>query len=134
MMRRFLPLALAALLPAGVAAPAAAQQSAGIPWRCGDLVVVGRVHTRAFTPGDGPQDAKLTAKLEMQVRIGKVLQGSERRSKVSAVGVSNVLLRDDTDFLMVLRPVAGSDYKLALVAPWSRNPSPQLAASCTPTS
>ena len=66
-----------------------------LPYRCGDLVVVGRVTTLS---GESlPEPARLPnwqSRWQLQVHVKHVVRGSERRAVVPATGVSHGQMRD----------------------------------------
>jgi hypothetical protein len=67
----------------------------------------------------------------MGVKIKRVVHGKEARSVVPAQAVAHAQIRDDIDFLMVLRPAEQGSYVLTSAAIWKDRPRPRLALACT---
>src|SRR4051812_35764959 len=96
----------------GRAAIDAGEPASELPYRCNDLVVIGRVTTLGGENIPAPALPNWQSRWQLQVQIGRVIRGSERRSVVSATGVSHGQIREDRNFLAVLRPVEGGEYIL----------------------
>ena len=101
-------------------------------YRCNDLVVIGRVATLS---SKGIPDSDFLpnweSRYQLQVRIKRVVRGSERRSVVPAIGISHGQIRADRDFLAVLRPTDAGTYYLETAALWDVRTRPRLLEPCS---
>ena len=103
-----------------------------LSYGCDDLVVIGRVATvsEASVQDSGVELANWRSEWGLQIRVKRVIQGSERRRLIPASAISHAEMRDDVDFLIVLRPNEDESYDLQTAALWQRNPRPILVEPC----
>ena len=131
MVQRLTPL-LSFLLVACVATQDR-QQAEELQYDCDDLVVIGRIVTldaqalRSLDPHDPLPGWQ--SKYNLGVRIKRVVKGSERRSVVSATGISHAQIRDDKDFLIVMSPDADGGFILQTAALMQYRP--RLGEACS---
>jgi hypothetical protein len=104
-----------------------------LSYGCDDMVVIGRVATVAGTAIHEPEAALPNWRSEwrLQVHVKRVVRGSERRQVISATAISHAQIRDDRDFLIVLRPNEGRTYNLRVAALWHVRPRPMLTEPCS---
>lgn len=103
-----------------------------LAYGCKDLVVIGRIATLSGTSiPDADPLPNWRSEWQLQVKIKRVIRGSERRLVVPAVGLSHAQIRDDRDFLAVLRPIEGGAYSLETAALWYDGPRPRLIEPCS---
>jgi hypothetical protein len=103
-----------------------------LEYSCKDLVVIGRVVTLS---SEGIPDSDFLpnwqSRNKLEVRIKRVVRGSERRNVVPAIGIHHGKLRDDLDFLAVLRPTETGVYRFETAAVWNERPHPRLVEPCS---
>ena len=123
---------LAVCVVGGCATNRAYEPAQKLDYRCGDLVVIGRVTAlgASIIPDPAPIP-NWQSRWQLQVQIKRVIRGSERRSVVPATGVSHARIRDDLDFLAVLHPAEGGGYFLETAAIWDMARHPKLAEPCS---
>jgi len=103
-----------------------------LPYRCNDLVVIGRVTT--LSSDNIPESDFIPNwenRYQLRVHIKRVIRGSEPRSIVPAIGVSHGQIRDDLDFLAVLKPIEAGTYSLETASVWDVRPRPRLVEPCS---
>lgn len=127
--------AFGCLLLAGCTTIGAAEPATELAYSCGDLVVVGRVRTlsSAEVPNALNSDflPNWNSRNQLQVQIKRIIRGSEPRRAVPATQISHGQMRDDRDFLVVLKPTAGGAYHLETAALWNERPIPRLVEPCS---
>lgn len=127
--------ALGCLLLAGCATIGAAEPATELAYSCDDLVVIGRVRTLSSEGVPNPPNSDFlpnwNSRNQLQVRIKRILRGSEPRRVVPASHIVHGQMRDDRDFLMVLKPTAGGAYQLETAALWNERPRPRLFEPCS---
>lgn len=103
-----------------------------LQYGCNELVVIGRIATRGGTSiPDADPLPNWRSEWQLLVKIKRVIRGVEPRSVVPATGVSHAQIRDDRDFLAVLRPIEGGAYILETAALWDDGPHPRLIEPCS---
>ena len=108
------------------------QPADNLPYRCSDLVVVGRVVTLSGESIAEPTPLpNWESKWQLLVSIKRLVRGSELRAVIPATAISHSTIRSDRDFLVVLTPAEGGGYVLTTAALWNVTPSPRLAKSCS---
>src|SRR3546814_14682462 len=65
----------------------------------------------------------------LQVRIKRVIQGKENRHIVPASAIAHAQIRDDRDFLAVLRPDGEGGYTLMTANLWAYRP--KISGPCS---
>ena len=97
-----------------------------LQYACNDLVVVGRIATTSIAEhaSTDPQDPLpgWLSEFGLQVRIKRVVRGTERRSVVPASSIAHGQIRGDRDFLVVLSPNQGNGFTLSTAALMSNRP------------
>lgn len=73
-----------------------------LDYECDDIVVVGRVETLGSTPVYDPDSVLGYGVWDMEVRVKRVIRGTERRKTIPVSGLAHAQMRDDVDFLIVL--------------------------------
>ena len=117
---------------AGCATIDADEAVSELPYRCSDLVVVGRVATLSGESlGEPAPLPNRPRRWQLQVKIKRVVRGSESRAVVPASAVSHGRIRGDRDFLAVLTPAEPGGYVLQTAALWDVTPRPRLAEPCS---
>jgi len=125
---RFRLAPLLALLLVGCTIPQYLEDRPELPYSCNDLVIVGRIATLNIT-GHAGTDANAPFpdwlnEYSLQVRVKRVIRGSEQRSVVAAIRVAHGQIRPDKDFLIVLSPLQGDRFSLSSAALMSNRPTP----------
>ena len=104
----------------------------GLPYRCSDVVAVGRVATLSGESLAEPAPfPNWQTRWQLQVTIKRVVRGSEPRAVVLAAAVSHGQMRGDRDFLVVLNPAGRGGYVLQTAALWDVRSPPRLAEPCS---
>jgi hypothetical protein len=103
-----------------------------LAYRCSDLVAIGRIVTVSSTSIADPAPLPNWNGLQqLEIRIKRVVRGSEARRFVPASVISHAQIRSDRDFLVILSPDAAGRYALEAAAPWDQKPRPRAAEPCS---
>lgn len=104
-----------------------------LSYGCDDFVLVGRILTMGGTTLSEPEASLPNWRSEwtLQVQVKQVVRGTELRRVVPARGISHGQIRDDQDFLIVLRPGEDGSYFVVTAALWQERPYPTLIEPCS---
>ena len=102
-----------------------------LPYGCGDLVVIGRVRTLGYTDLSGPDDLLGHGRFDVEVRIKRVVRGTESRRSLRAHRIAHGQLVANRDFLIVLTPEKEGQYVLSTAALARGSAFRRLADKCT---
>lgn len=121
------------LLVAGCTTIETNEPASELPYGCDDLVVIGRIATVGSTTLHDRDEVLPNWRSEwrLQVRVKRIVRGSERRQVIPATAISHAQIRDDRDFLIVLQPKEGGAYNLETAALWQVRPRLILAEPCS---
>jgi hypothetical protein len=97
---------------------------------CSDIVVIGRAKTLSYSEMDTENGILRRSIFKIEIRIKRVLYGSEKRKIVNATGVSHGQMREDKDFVFILRPNNG-DYQIITAALEYLNPRIASTGQCS---
>ncbi|MBP7135067.1 MAG: hypothetical protein KBA57_01770 [Sphingomonadaceae bacterium] len=92
-----------------------------LEYACGDLAVIGRIRTVDEKVIAGSQADFLPhwrSEFSLQIQIRRIIRGMEHRRFVPASIISHAQIRDDRDFLIVLRPNGLDGYTLQTASLW----------------
>jgi len=107
------------------------KEDSALKYGCGDLIVIGRIHTLDYEPIEEPDGLLYWRNCwNLKVKIKRIVVGNERRTKVPAIGISHAQIRDDADYLAVLAPEDDGSYVLTAAALWDQEPRPMSASTC----
>lgn len=101
-----------------------------LPYKCRDLVVVGRVKNEGYV--DLPDDGHILgrARFAVTIKVKKVVWGRVEKQFISAVSVAHSQMREDKDFLMVLSRTNGGAYEVRTAQLQQDNPKAKLTERC----
>lgn len=101
-----------------------------LEYACGDLAVVGRIVTISAKGSPGSDVLpNWRSQYNLQVRIKRVIRGKENRHIVPASANAHAQIRDDRDFLTVLRTDGKGGYTLMTANLWAYRP--KLSGPCS---
>ena len=115
---RIITSSLVLLVPFLPCATSTAREPASyLQYGCDDLVVLGRIETLGITSIDGADPLPgWQSEYQLQIQIKRVMRGKETGEIIRASAVSHSQIRNDRDFLIVLRADERGNYSLMKAA------------------
>lgn len=111
----------------GGSAPARADR---VQFACHDVVVIGKVSSTAYHGQGDPNDPIGYGQIDASVSINRVLHGSTTRQSVPITYFAHTFMRNDRDFVLVLRLSKAGIYSV-VDARRVYGRLPPMAARCT---
>ena len=97
---------------------------------CEDVAVVGRIKTVGESAvKDADPLPNWRSAYQLRIQIKRVIRGSEHRRIVPATVIAHAQIRDDRDFLILLKPDGAGGYSLVTASLWEYRP--KLGGSCS---
>ena len=131
-MRR--PAIFAVIAFALASAAASSSVVAGSPgpelaYSCGDLVLIGRIRDQTFTPIEDARDLIGHGRIDMVIDVKRTLRGKSSKPSLLAAATAHTFVREDRDFLFVVRSASDGRYQVRQL--WPSERLPRLAERCS---
>jgi len=125
--------AIAGLLSASACMTGAGSDDADriLPYVCGDVVVRGRIQNGAYRPLETEGDLIGHGSVDAVIIVDKQIKGPPALHRLAVIYTAHVMLRDDTDYLFVLKPAPNGRYELRTAQVMELHP--RLASRCDQT-
>lgn len=109
-------------------ADAASIEDRTLEYRCDDVVVVGRVYSHAYDRIPNDEDLIGHGKIRATVKVRRVIRDQNLSDTIPANYFAHVYMRDDRDFMLILRKE--NDGLFMIAGGQLMSARPKLAARC----
>lgn len=101
-----------------------------VSYACSDVVIIGHVRYQTFTPISDAGDLVGHGHIDMTIDVKRKLAGDIAATTIPASGIAHTFIREDRDFLLVLRPAPEGRYALQQGRILESGDEPSLAKDC----